>query len=661
MPGRPVLDDLELELVQKIDSEQDNELVQTDVPGLDGDFLSNQGRRATSVTLTGVVAGEEARDKLKTLREKFSIAEPVPFVSDITTATKVDEVLIEEMGVRELAGRPNRFEYSFTLREFQPAPPPAQIIIPPPPPPPLPETCLEVTVIVEGDPNFDFSNVTVTVRGTTSNGEAFNVQLTERNGNVWTKEDMPPGNYTAQAVTTVPTAMDGSTTVTVEDGVCPNPATIILRPGALGSTYIIHYRFDKAFVEPCLRHVLQEVVDRVRTGPADEKVVLVGHTDLVGSDQYNQSLSERRARGVFAFLTYGLDPAAAVSEWNELRRNQVSQPTINDAWGTRQYQYMLQDLGFYNHRIDGDHGPTTTEAVRRFQQSNGLPVTGFVDNTTWPVLIDAYLRQDTFSLPPEKFLKNCDPEILKWLGCGEKVPVINTQNAERRNRRTEIIFTRITQLSCEVPQPDTFNLPSPGVVGSGWCLGPGNPNQRGCFLRREGEVEAPDGRILVQPANPATIQPRGRMRFEDGTPAAGIRYVLIAPDGEFMDGEVPSGARRGEPFEGITNPDGSFSYDRDKGVGVFILEVQAAVLVRNEEDPPSAAKGNVVCKRLEGNAEFNVILTSRPTSFEFVDANDVNRTLDLVVFGQPFRIRADIPGENRDEITIELTSYLIRR
>src|SRR5687767_3944431 len=137
MANRPMLDDLELPLAQRIDSEHDQVLARTDVPGLEGDFFASEGRRATRFTLSGVVTGEEAKEGLQKLRDKFNLATPVPFVSDISTATRVDQVLIEELGVREIAGRPERFEYAFALREFLPAPPP-EIIPPPPPPPPPP-------------------------------------------------------------------------------------------------------------------------------------------------------------------------------------------------------------------------------------------------------------------------------------------------------------------------------------------------------------------------------------------------------------------------------------------------------------------------------------------------------------------------------------------
>ena len=52
-------------------------------------------------------------------------------------------------------------------------------------------------------------------------------------------------------------------------------------------------------------------------------MLVVGHTDKTGLPNYNQSLSERRARSVFAYLTSGRDAAAkaaALKEWNTLRR-----------------------------------------------------------------------------------------------------------------------------------------------------------------------------------------------------------------------------------------------------------------------------------------------------------------------------------------------------
>ena len=77
----------------------------------------------------------------------------------------------------------------------------------------------------------------------------------------------------------------------------------MLRRGALIATaFVVHFRFDKSFVEPCMRPVLRDVMKRAREH-ADEKVVVVGHTDNKGTLEYNLDLSLRRAQSVVAALT----------------------------------------------------------------------------------------------------------------------------------------------------------------------------------------------------------------------------------------------------------------------------------------------------------------------------------------------------------------------
>ncbi len=45
-------------------------------------------------------------------------------------------------------------------------------------------------------------------------------------------------------------------------------------------------------------------------------------------------------------------------------------------------QRILQDVGFYNERIDGLYGPNTENSVRMFQEEKGLAVTGEVGEET---------------------------------------------------------------------------------------------------------------------------------------------------------------------------------------------------------------------------------------------------------------------------------------
>ena len=45
-------------------------------------------------------------------------------------------------------------------------------------------------------------------------------------------------------------------------------------------------------------------------------------------------------------------------------------------------QKALQDLGFYKSKVDGKKGANTSNAIKTFQHSNGLPVTGILDEDT---------------------------------------------------------------------------------------------------------------------------------------------------------------------------------------------------------------------------------------------------------------------------------------
>ena len=74
------------------------------------------------------------------------------------------------------------------------------------------------------------------------------------------------------------------------------------------------FDFDKATLKPEGRAKLDEVVKKV-AGLNLEVIIAVGHTDSVGSDAYNQSLSLRRSEAVKAYLTSkGIDKSRVYSE-----------------------------------------------------------------------------------------------------------------------------------------------------------------------------------------------------------------------------------------------------------------------------------------------------------------------------------------------------------
>jgi hypothetical protein len=366
----------------------------------------------------------------------------------------------------------------------------------------------------------------------------------------------------------------GSTTATIQSGQTTQTAIDLQTGPVIANMFLIHFARDSAFIEPPMRLVLEQVVNYAATHP-DEKLLIVGHTDLTGSEEYNQSLSERRARSAYAFLTYGHSPEAALAEWNTLRmkRPRGELPSIKDSWGVREYQFMLQDLGYYIGSIDGKHGPMTDSGVRTFQKSHQLTEDGIVGQQTWETLIKVYLDQSQFSLSTEKFFSK-DGEILKWLGCGEKDTVANKPVAWRPNRRTEFLFVKTDSFDFSVAKPDTFKLPEIGFVGDEWKFGLPDSEERCRFTVRD---QAEAGKWLIQPTEKGTVTVRGTIKFKDEKPFANAKYELISPDGEYLDGEHPDS---GKPALNHTDERGKFVYlNRYNRAGLYTFAIHEPSVV----------------------------------------------------------------------------------
>jgi OOP family OmpA-OmpF porin len=81
----------------------------------------------------------------------------------------------------------------------------------------------------------------------------------------------------------------------------PAPERIVLRG--------VNFDFDKATIRPDAKVILDEAANLLSKN-GGTRVSVDGHTDAVGSDAYNQKLSERRANAVVQYLT-GKGVAAA--------------------------------------------------------------------------------------------------------------------------------------------------------------------------------------------------------------------------------------------------------------------------------------------------------------------------------------------------------------
>ena len=107
-------------------------------------------------------------------------------------------------------------------------------------------------------------------------------------------------------------ASAGQRVLTVASEPCPQPVVAAAPPPpapepapAAGPIFTIEgdvaFDFDSDRIKPEFYPELDQIAASLRENQA-EQLALTGHTDAIGSEQYNQGLSERRARSVATYL-----------------------------------------------------------------------------------------------------------------------------------------------------------------------------------------------------------------------------------------------------------------------------------------------------------------------------------------------------------------------
>ncbi|MFN8902080.1 MAG: OmpA family protein [Lysobacteraceae bacterium] len=99
---------------------------------------------------------------------------------------------------------------------------------------------------------------------------------------------------------------------------CAVPLTIDLKG--------VNFDFDKATLRPDAVTILNEAIDILKKYP-QLRVEVAGHTDLCGTDGYNQGLSERRAKTVFDYLTGNGVDASRLAGPNGYGESRPLEPT----------------------------------------------------------------------------------------------------------------------------------------------------------------------------------------------------------------------------------------------------------------------------------------------------------------------------------------------
>ncbi|MNO79789.1 Outer membrane porin F precursor [compost metagenome] len=74
----------------------------------------------------------------------------------------------------------------------------------------------------------------------------------------------------------------------------------------------LHFAFDSSKIDARDKDQLDTIASRLRGEAASTELNIAGHTDSVGTDAYNQTLSEKRANAVANYLVDAGVPASSI-------------------------------------------------------------------------------------------------------------------------------------------------------------------------------------------------------------------------------------------------------------------------------------------------------------------------------------------------------------
>ena len=126
---KPMLGDWEVNGITAIRALERRRLARLGVPGLDGDLQQDLGHESMAVEIHGTLQGDSLRDTFLTaVRERHLAGQPLAFVADIVTATRLEQVLVETCEVLESNDWAEHVRYRLVLREYvEPPEPPTPV------------------------------------------------------------------------------------------------------------------------------------------------------------------------------------------------------------------------------------------------------------------------------------------------------------------------------------------------------------------------------------------------------------------------------------------------------------------------------------------------------------------------------------------------------
>jgi outer membrane protein OmpA-like peptidoglycan-associated protein len=215
-------------------------------------------------------------DELDGLEKRHLQARGLYYSCDEAGAAKLAQAIITEAQALDQCG---------AVAKVANRTPTAQVVVPP-------EGLVDQVVALDGSGSSDPDGDALTYTWEFGDGQTARFTFPRT-----TYRYMREGNYTVKL--TVDDSKGGTDTTSA-------PITVVRR---LTLASEVLFDFNKSLIKPAGVQALAPVVQALRDQPT-LRAELVGHTDSVGSDQYNLRLSLRRAEAVRNHLvSQGIDPA----------------------------------------------------------------------------------------------------------------------------------------------------------------------------------------------------------------------------------------------------------------------------------------------------------------------------------------------------------------
>ncbi|WP_034640560.1 OmpA family protein [Chitinilyticum aquatile] len=114
------------------------------------------------------------------------------------------------------------------------------------------------------------------------------------------------------------------------------------------------FDFNKATLKPAGKDALDKLVEEVKgmAGTKEGAALVVGYTDRIGSDKYNQALSERRANTVRDYLVSKGAPADKMTVEGRGETNPVTGDTCNNIKDSKKTRAKLVECLAPDRRVE---------------------------------------------------------------------------------------------------------------------------------------------------------------------------------------------------------------------------------------------------------------------------------------------------------------------